>query len=270
MSADVGIGTAVLDTGRRLLALVPPERLLVATDFDGTLAPIVQHPLDARPLPGAKEVLERLRDSVLRVAIITGRSEAMLRQVFPIDGVLVLGDYGRPDPTEPEQRALNEFNRHATDLVAKRPGLRLEAKPGSTSIHYRDRPAAGAGLLEEVRPVAERFGLDVRRGRMVVEVVPGGWDKSRALQRLIEEERAGGAVYCGDDEGDRRCFELLAASDLPHLSVGVRSEEAPPDLFEACDLVVNSPEEAIAFLSRLADEIGRRRARDPADHGSGG
>lgn len=266
----MGVGTLVLDAVRSLLARVPPERLLVASDFDGTLAPIVQHPLDARALPGAREALERLSESVLRVAIITGRSEAMLRQVFPVDGVLVLGDYGRPDPTEPELRALKEFNRHATELIARRSGLRLEAKPGSTSIHYRDRPASGEGLLEEVRPVAERFGLDVRRGRMVVEIVPGGWDKSRALKRLIEEERAGGAVYCGDDEGDRRCFELLSASELPHLAVGVRSEEAAPDLFEACDLVVKSPQEAVQFLSRLADETDRRRGRDRADPGSGG
>jgi trehalose 6-phosphate phosphatase len=266
----VGVATKLLDAIQSLVARVPPERLLVATDFDGTLARIVQHPLDARPLPGAPEALRRLRDSVLRVAIITGRSEAMLREVLPLNGILVLGDYGRPDPTELELRALDEFNRNATDLIAHRPGIRLEAKPGSTSIHYRDRPASGAGLFEEVRPLAERFGLDVRRGRMVVEVLPGGWDKSRALERLIEVERAGGAIYCGDDEGDRRCFELLAASELPHLAVGVRSEEAAPDLFEACDLVVNGPEEAVAFLNRLAGEIDRRRGRDRAGPGSEG
>ena len=253
-----------------LLDRVPAPRLLVASDFDGTLSAIVQHPADARPLAGAAEALAALRDTVLAVAILTGRSAAALRQVLPVEGLLVLGDYGRPDPTEPELRALRGFNRQVTSLLARHDGIRVEEKPGSTSIHYRDRPEAGAGLLEEVRPLARAAGLDVRAGRMVVEVLPGGWDKARALQRLMTEERAGGVVYCGDDEGDRGCFELLAGSDLPHIAAGVRSGEAPPGLFERCDVVLESPEAAVALLSRLAAEIRRRREPGRGGRGPGG
>lgn len=258
------------DLLQRLLARVPAERLLVATDFDGTLAGIVQHPADARPLAGAVEALEELRDSVLRVAILTGRSAAALRDVLGAEGVLVLGDYGRPDPSEADRRALRAFNREVTSLLARRKGIRVEEKPGSTSIHYRDRPSAGEGLLEEVRPLAQAAGLDVRSGRMVVEILPGGWDKARALDRLITEERAAGVVYCGDDEGDRGCFELLARSPLPHLGVGVSSPEAPADLFAACDLVVDGPEAAVELLRRLAAATRRRRGRGPAGRGPGG
>jgi hypothetical protein len=60
----------------------------------------------------------------------------------------------------------------------------------------------------------------------------------------------------GDDENDRSVFKLLANLDLPHFSVGVRSDESPRRLFAQCDLVVDGPTEAVGFLSRLADWSG--------------
>lgn len=251
------------DLVRSLLDRVPPNRLLVATDFDGTLAPIVERPDEARPLPGAEEALRRLRAAVARVAIITGRAEDDVRRRLDVEGVAVLGDYGRPPPSAADREALREFNSRAEAAVSRWPGVRLEAKPGSTSVHYRENPAAGPELLAELAPLASRLGLDARDGKRVVEVLPAGWDKSRALAGLMEEERVAGAVYCGDDTGDRRCFELLAASPLPHLAIGVRGADVPDDLFGACDAVLEGPRECLSLLSELAAESERRLTRPP-------
>jgi hypothetical protein len=60
----------------------------------------------------------------------------------------------------------------------------------------------------------------------------------------------------GDDENDRSVFKLLANLDLPHFSVGVRSDESPRRLFAQCNLVVDGPTEAVGFLSRLAEWAG--------------
>lgn len=254
----------------RLLAAVEPSQLLVATDFDGTLSEIVPEPADARPLPGALEALRSLKETVKTVAVLSGRSPAALRELVPLEGILLLGDYGRAAPTGSELAALQSFNAAAAEIVSRFSGVRLETKPASTSIHYRDRPESGPAVFAELAPLARAHGLDVRRGRMVVEVLPGGWDKARALGRLVEETRPAGVVFAGDDYGDRRCFEYLRSLDVPHLAVGVASAETPPEVFEACDLVVEGPAAAVELFRRLAREATRRRSRGRADREAGG
>ncbi|HEX6548242.1 MAG TPA: trehalose-phosphatase [Candidatus Dormibacteraeota bacterium] len=228
------------------------DRLLIATDFDGTLAAIVPEPADARPLPGAIEVLQELVPRVLRVAIVSGRSTADLQRLLPVEGLLLLGDYGQPDSRPSDLDALGRFNLAAAELVARFPGLQLEEKPASTSLHFRARPAPGPELLDQAQKLAEPLGLAVRRGRLVVEVLPGGWDKARALRHLLEELAPKAALYGGDDYGDRGCFEYLASLEMPHLAVGVSSPETPAEVFAACDLVVEGPERYLELFTRLA------------------
>lgn len=235
-----------------------PARALVATDFDGTLSAIVSVPAAARPLPGAAEQLTRLAHLVLAVAVISGRGQADLQRLLPVPGLRLLGDYGRPAPSPDERQALRRFATEATALIAGLPGVALEAKAGSTSVHHRANPAAGPELLSTLAPVAERHGLEARPGRLVVEVLPAGWDKARALAALVEELDPAAVVFSGDDTGDRGCFTYLSTLDRPHLAIGVRSPEAPADLFADCDLVVDGPERNLAVLSRLAGGWARR------------
>jgi trehalose 6-phosphate phosphatase len=234
--------------------------LLVASDFDGTLAEIVPEPDSARALPAAVTALRELRGLVGTVALISGRSTADLQRLVDVQGVRVLGDYGQPSDRRPDP-ALERFRAAAEAAVAGIPGARVEAKPGAVAIHFRSRPELGQHVLSAVTPAAAQAGLDVRRGRMVIEVLPRDWDKSRALADLVTSTSAAGAVFLGDDYGDRGCFQYLAGLDRPHLAVGVASEETPAEVFAACDLVVEGPSGAAEFLSRLA---AAARARGPA------
>lgn len=244
---------------RGLAAAVPVRRWLVATDFDGTLSEVVADPAHATPVAGAPDALRALAGQVLRVAVISGRSAAALDALLPVAGVLRLGDYGRPSPGDDDLKALREFNARAEAITRERPGTRLEAKPGSTSIHYRDRPEAGSGLLEALAPLAAAHGLAARSGRMVVEVLPAGWDKAHALAALVEDVQPGAALFAGDDAGDRGCFEYLRRLRLPHLAVGVQSGETDPATFAACDVVVDGPAAWVGALRRVAE--GRPRQR---------
>jgi trehalose 6-phosphate phosphatase len=244
----------------RSLQNVPPRRLLVASDFDGTLSEIVPESGAARPLPEALDALHSLLSAVGAVAIVSGRSGRDLQRLLPLDGLIHLGDYGLEEPTAEELDALHRFNEAASALVRARHGVQLETKPGSSSVHFRERPEAGDELFDLLRPVAEQAGLAASKGRMVVEVRPQRADKANALRRLIGELDPGGVVYAGDDEGDRMVFELLQTLRLPHVAIGVRSPETRPDLFDACDAVVDGPREAARVFSRLArwaDERGR-------------
>ena len=239
---------------------VSPDALLLASDFDGTLAEIVPRPASASALPENINALERLVTRVLRVVVISGRPTAALRDLVPVAGVLLLGDYGLGEPDTDERLALARFNAEVGRLVSQWSGVRVEPKPGSTSVHYRAEPSAGEEVMRAVAQVAERYGLRARVGRMVVEVTPTRARKEIALGRLIEELGPRAVVYSGDDTGDRGCFEILVGLALPHLAIGVASPEADRELFAACDLVVDGPRELAPILSRIADwaEADRR------------
>ena len=235
------------------LTTVAPDRLLVVTDFDGTISEIVDDPARARLLPEAGDALRRLVPLVLRVAVLSGRSDHFLRSQIPIAGVMLLGDYGQVGLASDDRRRLDRFNEEARDHLRNEPDVWLEAKSASSSIHFRSRPQAGLTLQSRLTPVAEGLHLTLRPGRLVLEVTPVGADKGRALKRLITELRPAAVIFAGDDTGDRRAFELVSALTVPHLSVGVSSSEVGASTFAACDLIVNGPPGAAAFLAWLAD-----------------
>ena len=258
VASDVSRRGSDQDPLAAFMARAEAARALVATDFDGTLSAIVPVPSEARPLPGALDALAALVAATGTVAVISGRSQRDLRRRLPVPGLRLLGDYGRPDPSAAERERLAAFNARAAAAVGGIAGARMEAKPGSTSVHYRTNPAAGPALLELLRPLAAGCGLDVRRGRLVVEVVPAGWDKARALAGLVEELDPSAVVFAGDDHGDRGCFTYCSTLQRPHLAIGVTSPETAPEMFAACDVRVEGPEANVALLSRLGAEWARR------------
>jgi trehalose 6-phosphate phosphatase len=234
---------------------VSPAELLVASDFDGTLSPIVAMPGAARPLPASLAVLRRLQELGANVAIVSGRSVDALRRAVPVDGVRLLGDYGLEAPNEEEREALRAFNARVLEEFTGVEGVVVEPKPGSTSVHFRDNPAAGPDVVAKLAPLAESLGLRAGEGRMVVEVRPAAADKGVALTRLLAELRPRAIVFGGDDEGDRSAFQAAATSGLRHLVVGVRSEEVAPDLFDQCDAVIGGPPQWAAILERVAARL---------------
>jgi trehalose 6-phosphate phosphatase len=237
----------------RLLGGATPDEVLVASDFDGTLAPITDRPERAQALPGVLEAMHRLVPKLRRLLIVSGRANADLRRFLPVDGLELRGDYGLGDPTPDERAALDRLAGDLGPLLDRLPAVWLERKPGSMTVHYREAPEAGSELERRVTGLAEARGLRARRGRMVVEVMPGRADKALALGAEIEALRPGAVIFAGDDTGDRGCFELVAALPVPHLAVGVRSPEADPAVFERCDLVFDRPAEWVALLIELAN-----------------
>ena len=234
-----------------------PGQLLLATDFDGTLAPIVRQPDAAQALPANLALIDRLIDLGVHVAVISGRAQHDLRARLPVTGSRILGDNGIGQTTEAEQRALDRFSRVVGRLIAREPGVWLERKPGSTTVHYRNAPDAGPALRARVLPIANRFGLVAAMGRMVVEARPPRADKARAISVLISGLQPRAVIYAGDDEPDHSVFRFLAEVRRPHLTVGVSSNERPVGSFEECDLVVDGPRGMLDFLHRLLERLAR-------------
>ncbi len=251
-----------------------PAHALIATDFDGTLSPIVADPTTAFAAPGAADALARLAASAGTVAIITGRPVAEAVALGGLAGIarlIVLGHYGaeRWEAGEvtaaPVPDGVAMARRVLPGLLAARgaaQGTRLEDKGTALAVHTRqaaDPEAALARLRGPLTTLAAETGLTLEPGRLVLELRPPGIDKGTALRALAAERRAHSVLFFGDDLGDLAAFDAvsaLRAEGVPGCTVCSASAESPRAA-AAADLVVDGPASVVRLLSALADAIGR-------------
>jgi len=254
--------------------LADPRHALVAADFDGTLAPIVARPADARPLPGAVPALTALAGAVGTLAVITGRPAAdavALGGFETIPGLVVLGHYGGQRwqggqlTATPPPAAVADA-RAALPSVLRAAGAPdgtwVEDKANAVAVHTRgtaDPQAALDRLREPLGGLAARLGLAAEPGRFVIELRPAGVDKGSALTGLAGERAARSVLFCGDDLGDLPAFaavRALRADGVPGCAVASASDESP-QVAAAADLVVAGPEAVVALLTALAGQLTR-------------
>lgn len=249
-----------------------PARAAILTDVDGTLAPIVERAADAAVPEPAREALAALSGRFGLVGCVSGRQAEEARGLVGLDSLAYAGNHGlelllpgdeapRPDPSVAGQEtAAAEFlaGLGAGELGAA--GLRAEDKGPIQALHWRGAAdeAHAEGHAHEIAVAAGHAGLEPRWGRKVLELRPlGGGGKDAAVASLLAEEGLTAAVYAGDDRTDldafRRLRELCETGDLEHcVCVGIVSPEAPPELPEDSDLIVDGPEEWLAILQWLA------------------
>lgn len=264
----------VTDEGRAGLAAIldAPARALIALDFDGTLAPIVDDPAQARALPSAISALASLAPLVGAVAVITGRPALAAVEYGSLDrvrGVVVLGLYGRQRwaggeltsvPPPPGLAVARERLPGVLAAAGAPAGTWIEDKQEALAVHTRrtaDPAAALAALRGPLLRLAERTGLIAEPGRMVLELRPPGADKGKTLKTLIEKMAPSAVLFAGDDLGDRPAFKAireLRAAGLPGLAVCAGSAEVP-ELANLADLVVDGPAGLAALLAALAAHL---------------
>jgi trehalose 6-phosphate phosphatase len=249
-----------------------PGAALIATDFDGTLAPIVGDPREARADPGAVAGLRGLAELVGTLAVITGRPAREAVELGGFDGIpglIVLGHYGgerwqegaltAPDPSPGVAVARERLPQLLADTGAPE-GVWVEDKGSAVAVHTR-RAADPVGALEGVREplsgLAAETGLVVEPGRMVIELRAPGMDKGAALTALVAERQAGAVLFAGDDLGDLAAFgavRALRGSGHPGVTVCSASGEVSALAAEA-DLVVDGPDGVAALLGWLARSL---------------
>jgi trehalose 6-phosphate synthase/phosphatase len=228
--------------------------LLVALDFDGTLAPIVGRPERARVLPRILPLLERsARRPRTRVAIVSARPAAAIRRLIPVARLQRIGQYGLEGPfgpTAPRRRALRRAAAVLASLaeagVAPIAGAWVERKGLTVAIHHRAiapvRRAALESILRRLSPAARRLGFRPQTGRRVVDFVPAGFDKGTALRELVRAYRPDVTLYFGDSPSDERAFRVLGSGDFP-IRVGAGATVAP--------FRVGGPEDVARVLSAV-------------------
>ena len=233
--------------GHIALLAAEPGRAAILLDVDGTLAPIVDHPGDARVPEDTRRELGRLASRYALVACVSGRPRAEVESMIGVAGVAIVGEHGLELAPEAGQWAerITRFAR-GVDWPA-------EQKPLSVSFHFRraEDEAAARAYLSRVAEAAAREGLVPRWGRMVLEIRPPvDADKGTAVRALLARAGVARALYAGDDRTDADAFAGLDGLEVA-VRVAVDSAEAPAELREAADVVVVGPEGLLALLRRL-------------------
>jgi len=232
-----------------LLARLAAEPRLAAIllDVDGTLAPIVDRPEDARVPEETRRELARLASRYALVACVSGRPGDEVTRLVGVPGVAAVGEHGLELAPEAKEWA------DRVAVFASGVDWPAERKPLSVSFHFRraDDEAAARAYLTRVEAAARAEGLVPRWGRMVLEVRPPvEANKGTAVDALVRRANVRRALYAGDDTTDVDAFAALDGLELG-VKVAVGSTEAPPALLKAADLVVEGTEGVLSMLRNL-------------------
>jgi trehalose-phosphatase len=280
---------------RPLLQARPP--LLVVTDFDGTLAPIVPEPMGARIEPIGRRAVQRLaaiaerRPDRLSIVVLSGRLALDVAGRVRVGGVRYLGNHGieggalaRRERAERLQVAVDQALQPwlepaqaialaVTEALGRPAWLFVEQKGPTVAFHFRNAPdpdAAEQALVAAIDAAEASLGgtgLVKVGGRRIVELRPqaaGG--KGVAVERLLHSERPGAVLVLGDDVSDAEAFAAVRAArergEVVGLAVGVHgASETPPAVRAAADVELAAPRDAARLLAAVAGALERETDR---------
>ena len=228
------------------IAQVP--QLFIGCDYDGTLAPLVDDPTKASPLP---EAVVAVRSLALlpqtTVAVVSGRSLRDLATLSRLPNEIhLIGSHGSefdlgfvrnlaPELIELHQRVHAEL----TDISRAHEGVEVETKPASVALHVRRAvdPTVAAQALDAVRTGAAGWpGVHVTYGHEVVELSVVVTNKGEAVTTLRGQTSANAVLYLGDDITDENVFALLHGPDVG-IKIGPGQTAATHRLDEPVDAV---------------------------------
>ena len=241
-----------LDQALEAIARVPI--LLVATDYDGTLSPIVDNPDDAKPVRESIIALRALATlSGTHCAVISGRSLSDLANLSSLDGqIMLVGSHGSEfdqdfvrtltdEQVLLRQRILDEMHR----IAAEDKRFHIETKPASIAFHYRNvaDEKADKAVNELLTGAATWDDVRVKSGKKVIELAVVHTSKGDCIDALRHRVGATAVVYFGDDITDEDAFVRLHGPDV---SVKVGTGES------AATFRIHDPTEVARRLARLA------------------
>ncbi|MHC2999064.1 trehalose phosphatase [Microbacterium sp. HJ5] len=243
------------------------DRLLVALDFDGTLSPLADEPMDARMLPAARAALDALVAAPrTAVALVSGRSLSDLRIIaehLDDSPLLLAGSHGAEfwlpgegvlthDDEPGDERLRDELRAHAEAATALLAGVWIEPKRFGFGVHTRKSTpadAAEANRLVDALVSAEAPLWRRRTGHNIVEYAFRHEGKDSAIAELRTRTDASAVLFAGDDVTDEDALESLGPDDLG-VHVGQRPTAA----------TLRVPD--IAALAELLEELAAARSTE--------
>ena len=253
--------------GQRALRLLTSSHSLYAFDFDGTLAPIVPRPEQARMSTGVNQRLARLARKV-QVAVVSGRSLSDLRVRVPREIDVCIGNHGAEgaavsaDPAQARQLCMAWAEQLNASLAkpAADPGIIVENKGLTLSVHYRlarDRSSAARLVSDLVKQLIPR--PYVIGGKLVLNLLPtDAHTKFEALADVAQREDAEQVLFVGDDATDEIVF---ARAPAHWITVRVELDQSSRARF-----FLHQQSEVATLLDQLLALLRELAARDAARH----
>ena len=263
-------------TLERCLATLRHAPAGLILDIDGTISEIAPTPGDAFVSDTVRHTLRRLAGQLTLVAVVSGRAAAVGAEMVGVDDMLYIGNHGmewrhRDEPwTHPGAAASRAAMTAALDEIAAEVragghdnGIAVENKELSGTVHYRlatDPVAARAALLPLVAAAAERHGLIITEGRLIIELRPSiVVNKGTAIVDLVAEHRLRGIVFVGDDLTDVDGFVALRTlrdeEEIDTLRVGALAPETPRAVIDESDVTVRGVPAVEALLAAIAGAL---------------
>jgi len=256
------------DWGKVAQRLKSADRILLLTDFDGTLTPIVDRPELATLPQETRKLLRRLaRDHRHTVGVISGRALADLKDRVNVEGIIYAGNHGLEiegfgssflEPIAEEMRPFLQMLKLALSAALRGiKGVFVEDKGLTLSVHYRaveeaEQRKITDALSRIADPLHVTGQIRVTRGKKVYEIRPPvDWDKGKAIAWLIakfKQARDKGNVlpiYLGDDLTDEDGFKVIEKNKGISIFVGEGDSRSSARYF------LKSPEEVAVFLKML-------------------
>ena len=246
------------------------SHVVLLSDYDGTLTPIVGRP-DEAILPSAvrEKLIALAQKTTFSIGIISGRSLSEVKALVGIEGIYYAGNHGLEiegpglkfinPAAQAAQPIIKELARHASAKLGSIEGVIVEDKGLSLSIHYRlvkkGEEKVVAKIFRQLTEPGLRDGkIRVTSGKKVWEIRPPiDWHKGKAVETIIREMNAALGdeywltIYLGDDTTDEDAFRIIHHPQGWSIFVGEENPASNADYF------LNSTSEVTTFLSRLLE-----------------
>lgn len=214
---------------RQVLEEFAWSNVVLAFDFDGTLAPIVDDPKQAFMRSDTRELLAQAA-RLYPTIVISGRAQDdALRRLRGVGVYAVVGNHGL-EPWRGNERVIETSRRWLQVLerkLASFKGVHIEDKIFSLAVHYRhsrEKKKARAAVLAAATGLE---GVRIIGGKQVVNILPeGAPHKGIALERERDRLRCDTAIYVGDDETDEDVFALDQPGRLLTVRIGAKRSSA--------------------------------------------
>lgn len=246
--------------------------LVLCTDYDGTLTPIVDRPEDATLSDDMRSLLQTLAQH-LTVAVISGRDLSDVQQMVQLENLYYAGSHGfdiaGPGDLRQQQAqaqaslpTLDQAEQKLRQRLNSITGTQVERKRFAIAVHYR---AAAEADLADIKAIvndvlSQHPNLRQSQGKKILELQPDiPWDKGRAIEWLLHRLQLHSPevvpLYLGDDTTDEDAFRALQDQGI---SIYVGSPDQPTQ----ADYFLRNSDEVKQFFQALVQQVEQRSRYD--------